>query len=107
MTDSLREIVVGRNVTSHRSIALTNLPGYKHKKAECLSCSLSQGNSKERQAGKWKNLLNHPVLSLPAGWWLLAVPCRVLGGVFPGATPVFCVSDRGISQGRAQGKTHF
>lgn len=64
------------------SIVLTNLPGYKHQKAECLSCSLSQGNSEEKQAGKLKNMLNHAVLACfhPAGWLLLAVLCRVLGG---------------------------
>lgn len=51
------------------SIVLLNLPGYKYQKAECLSCSLSQGNSEEKQAGKLKNILNHAVLVCfhPAG----------------------------------------
>jgi len=46
------------------SVVLTSVPGSKHQKSESLSCSLSEGNSKGKQAGKRKNILNSPVLSL-------------------------------------------
>lgn len=102
---------MGRNVTSYGVYSLNKSPRLQAPKSRMFVLFTVSGKQRREAGWQIEEYVKSCCACLLSSSWMAAASCAAQsagwGGLFPGVTPAFCLNDKEISQGRAQGKTHF